>query len=53
MQEKYPDVHVHTELARGCPADRLLQEAARMNLVVVGHHAGGAASADCSAARSR
>lgn len=45
MQEKYPDVHVNTEVSRGLPAERLLQEASRMNLVVVGHHAGGAASA--------
>ncbi|WP_310527244.1 universal stress protein [Nocardioides sp.] len=44
MQEKYPDVPVRTELARGLPADRLLEEAARMNLVVVGSHVGGTAA---------
>ena len=43
MQEKYPDVRVRTELARGLPGDRLLQEA-RMNLVVVGHYGGGGAA---------
>lgn len=44
MQEKYPDVRVHAELARGLPGDRLLQEATRMNLVVVGHHVGAGAA---------
>lgn len=40
MLEKYPDVRVHAELARGLPADQLLVEATRMNLVVVGSHPG-------------
>lgn len=44
LQEKYPDVRVRTELARGLPAERLLQEAPRMNLVVVGSHPGASAA---------
>ena len=44
MQEKYPDVRVRTELARGLPAGCLLEKATRMNLVVVGSHVGGPAS---------
>ncbi len=44
MQEKYPDVRVRTELARGLPAERLLQEDTRMNLIVVGSHVSGSAS---------
>ena len=46
MQEKYPDVSVRTELARGVPAERLLQEANRMNLVVIGSHPGTSAASD-------
>lgn len=45
LREKYPDVHVITEVTRGLPAERLLLEATRMNLVVVGHHVIGAPSA--------
>lgn len=44
MQEKYPDVRVRTELAQGLPSTHLLQEASRMNLVVVGGHRGGTAA---------
>jgi nucleotide-binding universal stress UspA family protein len=44
MREKYPDVPVRTELARGYAADCLVRMADRMNLVVVGAHHGGAAS---------
>lgn len=45
MREKYPDVPVHTVLARGYPGDALVELGERMNLVVVGAHHGGAASA--------
>lgn len=44
MGEKYPDVPVRAELARGLAAECLLHEASRMNLVVVGSHDGGTAS---------
>ena len=44
LREKYPDVPVRTELARGLPAECLVQMGQRMNLVVVGSHHGGAAS---------
>ena len=37
-------MRVSTELARGLPAELLLQEATRMNLVVVGSHVGGGAA---------
>lgn len=46
MQEKYPDVRMHKELVRGLPAERLLQGASRMNLVVVGSHPGASAVSD-------
>jgi nucleotide-binding universal stress UspA family protein len=45
MAEKYPEVRVRTELARGLPDASLVQVAERMNLLVVGAHHGGAASA--------
>ncbi len=45
MQEKYPDVQMRSELARGLPGECLLAKAPRMNLVVVGGHAGGTAAA--------
>jgi nucleotide-binding universal stress UspA family protein len=45
LREKYPDVPVRTELARGLPDECLVQMGKRMNLVVVGSHHGGAASA--------
>ncbi|WP_432479283.1 universal stress protein [Nocardioides sp. GXQ0305] len=45
MREKYPDVAVRTELARGHAGDALVRLGDRMNLVVVGAHHGGAASA--------
>lgn len=44
MQEKYPDVRSRSELAHGMPSECLLAEASRMNLLVVGSHAGGTAS---------
>lgn len=41
MSEKYPDVHVTTELARGLPDQRLGLASERMDLLVVGRrHAG-------------
>jgi len=46
MQEKYPDVRVRTELTHGLPAERLLEEATRMNLVVVGSHPGASAASE-------
>ncbi len=36
LGERYPDVHVSREVTRGLPAPCLVQEAERMNLVVVG-----------------
>ena len=36
MSEKYPDVAVRTELARGLPQDAVVHLGDRMNLVVVG-----------------
>jgi len=44
MGEKFPDVRVETELARGYPGDCLVQEGAQMNMIVVGAHHGGAVS---------
>jgi nucleotide-binding universal stress UspA family protein len=44
MGEKFPDVPVEIELARGVAGDCLVREAARMNMVVVGAHHGGAVS---------
>jgi nucleotide-binding universal stress UspA family protein len=44
MTEKFPDVHVRSEIARGMPDDCLVRLGERMNLVVVGAHHGGAAS---------
>lgn len=44
LREKYPDVHVHTLLARGHPDECLLRIGKRMNMVVVGSHHGSAAS---------
>jgi nucleotide-binding universal stress UspA family protein len=38
MGEKYPDVHVTTELARGVPAEALVSAAENMDLLVVGGH---------------
>ena len=43
MGEKYPDVHVEIELARGYPGDCLIQAGAQMNLIVLGAHRGGRA----------
>lgn len=39
MGEKFPDVHVTTEVARGLADDCLVRAAERMDLVVVGMHA--------------
>ena len=44
MTEKFPDVRVRSEIARGMPDDCLVRLGERMNLVVVGAHHGGAAS---------
>jgi len=44
LREKYPDVPVRTELARGHPEECLLKIGKRMHMVVVGSHHGGAAS---------
>ena len=44
LREKYPDVPVRTELARGRPDECLVRMGGRMNLVVVGSHQGGAMS---------
>lgn len=44
MGEKYPDVHVDTELARGFAGDCLVRMGERMNMIVVGAHHGGSAS---------
>jgi nucleotide-binding universal stress UspA family protein len=44
LREKYPDVSVRTELARGPAAQCLISMGDRMNLVVVGSHHGGVAS---------
>jgi nucleotide-binding universal stress UspA family protein len=44
MSEKYPDVRVHTELARGLPDECLTKMGDRMNMIVVGAHHGGVAS---------
>lgn len=44
MGEKFPDVRVETELARGAPGDCLVREGARMNMIVVGAHHGSAVS---------
>lgn len=38
MREKFPDVHVTTELARGLADDCLVRAAEQMDLVVVGMH---------------
>lgn len=44
FREKYPDVPVRTQLARGLPDECLARIGKRMNMVVVGSHHGGAAS---------
>jgi nucleotide-binding universal stress UspA family protein len=44
LQERHPDVVVHTEVVTGLPHDELVKRAERMNLVVVGAHRGGLAS---------
>jgi nucleotide-binding universal stress UspA family protein len=44
MTEKFPDVNVRTELARGLADDCLVRAAAQMDLVVVGFHPAGAVS---------
>jgi len=38
LAEKFPDVHVTLELARGLPEQCLIQAGERMDLVVVGRH---------------
>jgi nucleotide-binding universal stress UspA family protein len=45
LREKYPDVHVSTEVRRGVPGLVLADLGRRMDLLVVGAHAGGRASA--------
>ena len=44
MAEKFPDVHVRTELARGLADDCLVRASGQMDLVVVGFHHAGAVS---------
>ncbi|MFC6286311.1 universal stress protein [Nocardioides sp. GCM10027113] len=44
MAEKFPDVHVHTQVARGLVDDVLVRAGEETHLVVVGGHHGGAAS---------
>lgn len=44
MQERYPDVAVSAEVEKGSPESRLVVLGDRMELVVVGAHAGGLAS---------
>ena len=44
MTEKFPDVHVHTELARGLADDCLVRASGQMDMVVVGFHHAGAVS---------
>jgi nucleotide-binding universal stress UspA family protein len=44
LREKYPDVPVRTELARGLPDECLVRMGDRMNMLVVGSHHGGAAA---------
>lgn len=41
MAEKFPEVRVQTEIAHGLAGDCLIRESNRMDLVVVGAHAGG------------
>jgi nucleotide-binding universal stress UspA family protein len=38
MQEKYPEVHVTTQMARGIPQEALVRLGGRMDLIVVGAH---------------
>lgn len=38
LREKFPDVHVDSVVAHGNAAQRLVEQSARMNLVVVGRH---------------
>jgi nucleotide-binding universal stress UspA family protein len=45
LREKFPDVRMDIELARGYPGDCLVLAGAQMHLIVVGAHRGGAASA--------
>ncbi len=44
LSEKYPEVAVHTEMARGLPQDALVRMGEQMNLVVVGAHQSGRVS---------
>jgi nucleotide-binding universal stress UspA family protein len=44
MAERYPDVEVRLELARGAPEQLLVLAAETHDLVVVGHHHAGALS---------
>jgi nucleotide-binding universal stress UspA family protein len=44
MGEKFPDVHVEIELARGYPGDCLVRMGERMNMIVLGPHHGSTAS---------
>jgi len=44
LSEKYPEVGVHTEMARGLPQDALVHLGERMNLIVVGAHQSGRVS---------
>ena len=44
LSEKYPEVVVHTEMARGLPQEALVRMGERMNLIVVGAHQSGRVS---------
>ena len=44
MTEKFPDVNVRTELARGLADDCLVRASAQMDMVVVGYHHSGSVS---------
>jgi nucleotide-binding universal stress UspA family protein len=42
--EKYPDVHVHTDVVNGSPQVAMVKMGERMNLVVIGSHQAGRVS---------
>ncbi len=44
LSEKYPEVAVHTQMARGLPQEALVRMGERMNLIVVGAHQAGRVS---------
>lgn len=44
MSEKYPDVEIHTEMARGLPQEALVAVGGKKDLIVVGAHQSGRVS---------